>query len=791
MHSLKSFLEPRVKKVAVTTPVKAIVNETTIEPHHEDRADNWDHHGDVSDETSNKIHTAFGGKDFTHFPLVGHSSVDPDVGEHLANHGYDIKDYRKGIVSKKTIVGNPAKGIPHREKVVEEKIGSVLDKTKASDSVKKAYVNDPARTAFKSSMISGGHHVVISTHPYAIAGASTGTNWNSCMNMDDGCNRDYLQHDSRTGTHVAYLVHHDDPTAFKTGLPTKPLARVMLKAHHDSHDSNDGERDTIYRPEHRSYGSSSDSFNHAVNAWASTHYPAKSDTTYHKDDSLYNDDGVNTYRAITPKHIEKNLKSGLSIYHDMGREKPSLDHDSTFHAVHIASEMIKHPETNPIMKQKVLSHVLEVPNLNSQHIAKIRHATNQHDFGDFDANHQIATMHGDKLSSAAIHEQYGANPDKPIPNKVLMNSKLPDSIVDSVSPSKYNNIHRSKLKEHHYDKVVDANIEHGVTIQSHADYLSPKHLSKLITGNKYAEKETGSNLRAGYTNIPFRTITAAKNFGQEHHEQLLDANAKQLGNIDLLNHVLGQSKFASSKDFDKIGSTDKMHSYMMQNPNISGSTGMYLKNKFIDKVKSLPEPTEHGSMLEQHKSNGYKDRFNIGDYSGPMKSNQPHIPETISKHMSDSDYSEIAKKGKVPSFADPSHSAKLLDAYHKQAKVHDTIMDEHIAHKTKEADDNGEEYYEEDDPSAAPKRAAYHAHMARYGSALYDHLQEHAGGREGYIKNYRAHDAVGKHIGNIDDLEHYKTENNSSRHDDIDHWAEHFGDTAEEHHKLPDHTDEY
>lgn len=784
MYSLKSFLEPRVKAIPVIEKVAApIVTETTIEPHHEEQADNWDHHSEVNSETSGKIESAFGGKDFTHFPLSSdsHSSVDPDVGEHLSNHGYDIKDYRKGIVSKKTIVGNPALGIPHREKVVEEKIGSVLDKTRASDAVKKAYMNDPSRTAFKSSVLSGGHHVVISTHPYAIAGSSTGTSWSSCMNMDDGSYKHHLSSDSKTGTHVAFLVNHDDPTAFKTGLPSNPLARTMLKAHHDEDTG-----DTIYRPESRSYGSAGGNFHHAVSSWATQNYPAKTDTTYHKNSSLYDDDNVSTYKSTSPQTAEKKLKGGLSIYHDMGRARPSLDHDTVTHAVHVASEMIKNPETHPVSKQYVLSHVLEIPNLNSQHVAKIRHSVKQHDFGDFDANRQIAITHGDKLSSAAIHEQYTSKPDEVVPNKVLMNTKLPDSIVDRLESSKYNFVHRSKLKDKHYDRIVDANINDGTSIQSHADYLSPAHLSKLITGNKYMEKDTGSGLRAGYSPIPHMSILSAKNFNQEHHNQLVDAHVNNEDDVPLLDSITKRSKFASPKDFDKIGHTDTHYSMMGRNPNISDDTGKYLKNKFIEKVKAQPEPTEFGSMLEPHKYNGYKDRYTVGGYG--IESNQPKISEKVSKHMTDDDYSEIAKKGKIPFFEHVGHAGKMLDAYLKHAKVHDAIMDDHIAHKTKEADESGEEYHEDDDPSAAPKRAAYHTHMARYGAAL-DHLLYHAGDSENFIKDHNAHDKLSHHLGAIDDLEHYKTENNSNRHDNIDHWSEHFGETAESHSNLNDRHD--
>ena len=141
--------------------------------------DTWNHHSKVDDATKKKISNAMNGGTFIHFPLDSNVHPDPEVVEHLTNNGYKIDDYKRGIASKKIIVGNPSKGIPHHEKVIKKSIGLIIHQTNAPEYVKKAYDNDPARTNANKS----GLHVLISTTPLAIAGMSTGTSWNSCIKM--------------------------------------------------------------------------------------------------------------------------------------------------------------------------------------------------------------------------------------------------------------------------------------------------------------------------------------------------------------------------------------------------------------------------------------------------------------------------------------------------------------------------------------------------------------------------------------------------------------------------------
>jgi hypothetical protein len=149
------------------------------------KADAYDHGGSVDEASRSKVDAAMGGKTHTVIPMLSAShDVDPDVEEHLEKHGYAIHDYKSGLASSQKTTGAPERGIPLSTKTVKESIGKVLQKTNAPDFIKNAYANDPARTGAKSS----GLHILISHHPFATIGKTSGTNWEteSCMNAESG-----------------------------------------------------------------------------------------------------------------------------------------------------------------------------------------------------------------------------------------------------------------------------------------------------------------------------------------------------------------------------------------------------------------------------------------------------------------------------------------------------------------------------------------------------------------------------------------------------------------------------
>jgi ribosomal protein S13 len=95
------------------------------------------------------------------------SPIQKEVEDFLKQNGYQVLDYIKGIVkfgeSKNTTT-----------------IGKALTRMKA-DNLMKKFVSDESRKALTSD--SGGLLVVISRHPYDIAGSDTDRNWTNCMTM--------------------------------------------------------------------------------------------------------------------------------------------------------------------------------------------------------------------------------------------------------------------------------------------------------------------------------------------------------------------------------------------------------------------------------------------------------------------------------------------------------------------------------------------------------------------------------------------------------------------------------
>jgi hypothetical protein len=171
----------------------------------------------------------------------------------LNNNGFSIRDYIKGIAY-------------NHKKNQTIKIGKVLNTLKPTETVSvtndkgitqnlsllDAFNVDKTREAVKSE-----HIVVISRHPYDIAGMSTNRGWTSCMNLNTGQYRKYVPIDIKEGTIVAYVVKQEDKNI------SNPVGRILIKPFIDSLGS-----DRIYLvPESYCYGTGVDGFNDAVEKW--------------------------------------------------------------------------------------------------------------------------------------------------------------------------------------------------------------------------------------------------------------------------------------------------------------------------------------------------------------------------------------------------------------------------------------------------------------------------------------------------------------------------------------------
>lgn len=92
----------------------------------------------------------------------------------------------------------------------------LLDEHRA---ITKTFETDPARDLAKSP---SGFMVVISRHPYDIAGMSTGRGWTSCVDLNGGGERWSISGYINTGCMVAYMCREDDPNI------EHPVARLNL-----------------------------------------------------------------------------------------------------------------------------------------------------------------------------------------------------------------------------------------------------------------------------------------------------------------------------------------------------------------------------------------------------------------------------------------------------------------------------------------------------------------------------------------------------------------------------------
>jgi hypothetical protein len=221
-----------------------------------------------------QLNTAFKGKDrlvydidifskdilTLEFPIL--EKILGIVKEKLPDYTIPTKNsYIQGFIYKKedTVLKRPFK------------IGKVLSKfqddPKVSD-VLKSFIHDPMRASTKNKKLK----VVISRHPYDVAGMSTDRSWTSCMNMgtkgvnypsqSDGINRRFVSNDISSGTIIAYLVSDDDRHQNEKLAIKRPIARLLLKPYIDTKDVNNH----AYSVE-RVYGTPNESFVDFVRNW--------------------------------------------------------------------------------------------------------------------------------------------------------------------------------------------------------------------------------------------------------------------------------------------------------------------------------------------------------------------------------------------------------------------------------------------------------------------------------------------------------------------------------------------
>lgn len=235
----------------------------------------------------------------------------------LDDEGYtvgDMESYIKGFAYKQTNLDNysTTNNLLY-DKKNPVKIGKLLQRYEADGQIEVTDRKDGKKTTkwitgkpllheFKNDPIrssNGEFLVVISRHPYDIAGASTDRSWTSCMDLglprinypktrpNEGINRKYIPRDIEEGTLVAYVVPKNElfigPNGEEKVKLQKPLSRIFMKPHKS-------DAGPVYTIGSR-YGAPYPEFHKQIEEWISKtlNNKLKGGEKIYKNTKLYND----------------------------------------------------------------------------------------------------------------------------------------------------------------------------------------------------------------------------------------------------------------------------------------------------------------------------------------------------------------------------------------------------------------------------------------------------------------------------------------------------------------------
>lgn len=221
-------------------------------------------------------------------------SPHPDVTRFLERNGYHFSndEYKSGIAKSTKTVGNPDQGIPYSTKITQHKIGGLLEKHKASDEIKKAFVNDPFRANAKTE----AYDMVLTGNHRDIFGSSTGRSYTSCADKrprkdgevpgwreydGNGPAAQKMKEEINNNTFNAYIIPRGGD------VDKDVIGRISFKRHNGLTTGHP----TLFQ-EGRTYGNNMPkAFIKKSNEVVSSLFDRKNDI-YLKNQHVYDDDGV-------------------------------------------------------------------------------------------------------------------------------------------------------------------------------------------------------------------------------------------------------------------------------------------------------------------------------------------------------------------------------------------------------------------------------------------------------------------------------------------------------------------
>lgn len=176
--------------------------------------------------------------DVSSINIAPDENIKDEVSEFLESVGYEFENYNANLCKK---------------------IGTYKNFTKITKILQK-FGKTELLIAFNKdheqlTKLSDGYFVVISRHPVDIAGMTAGRRWKSCMDVDSGVNKEYVEYDVKEGSIIAYLIKNDDKNI------ENPLARILMKPYMNEKNGK------IYLMPGLTYGTISEKFEETINDW--------------------------------------------------------------------------------------------------------------------------------------------------------------------------------------------------------------------------------------------------------------------------------------------------------------------------------------------------------------------------------------------------------------------------------------------------------------------------------------------------------------------------------------------
>jgi hypothetical protein len=257
-----------------------------------------------------KLNKIMGNKQRVYLPVVEEveSIAQNEIGWFLSSIGYTISDYIQGIAFQ------------NENEKRQVRIGKLLSQHKKPELLQK-FNMDPIRQLAKQGSKTE-YSVVVSQHPYDVAGMSAGTGreaWHSsCLNAVGGGNNRYLPGEIKNGTLVAYLIKSDDTNI------QKPLGRVNVKPYCDTPGCSPSK---YWFPDTRLYGSFSPAALKVLKDWIIS-WQGIQEGEFFKTDGCYNYAGTAYVISVSEDNGSFEVNDEYDDHQDYNGEDDEYDDEA-------------------------------------------------------------------------------------------------------------------------------------------------------------------------------------------------------------------------------------------------------------------------------------------------------------------------------------------------------------------------------------------------------------------------------------------------------------------------------